>query len=219
MQQKAIVDTCLLHKLSADGKNPDYIKKVIDNLGYNPLAHKYVAEQEFELHGYLKKLLDEGFIEVVEYEEFLDSDFSRKLYEQQFIDIYNELRDYLKNKGGTKQMPELRIPTGHTIYDYHMHGSSMGDVHMILMASFMRLPVFLSEDSDIALLRDIAKRRLSISSYQLNIYNTMDLLRLIAVNSNADISHKEFENIVKQTGERSNWKDLNSIWNENHLKG
>ena len=92
----------------------------------------------------------------------------------------------------------------------------MGDVHMILMASFMRLPVFLSEDSDIGLLRDIAKRRLSLSSYQLHIYDTLDLLKQIAGNVDVNIPHKEFERIVKQVGERENWAQINAIWHGIH---
>ena len=88
----------------------------------------------------------------------------------------------------------------------------MGDVHMILMASFMRLPVFLSEDSDIVLLKDIAKRRLSLSSYQLHIYDTLNLLEQLAGSANISVSHKEFEIIVKQVGERENWAKVNAIW-------
>jgi len=105
------------------------------------------------------------------------------------------------------------------VYTHHIGRSSMGDVHMILMASFMRLPVFLSEDSDIALLQDIAKRRLSLASYQLQIFDTVDLLGQIAAKDDINITHKEFERIVKQVGERANWAKINSIWNEKHNRG
>ena len=177
-----------------------------------------MVEQEFALHGYLKKLIEDRYIATIEYDEFLGDSLSKQVYETQFVDIYNEMRSYLHTKGGFKQMPELKIPKGSNIYTHHMQGSSMGDVHMILMASFMRLPVFLSEDSDIALLKDIAKRRLSLSSYQLHIYDTLDLLEQIAGNANTGISHKEFERIVKQAGERENWSKVNAIWSTSHEK-
>ena len=214
----AIVDTCFLQKIASQGSCPDNIKKILDNSDYTPVAHKYVVEQEFGLHGYLQKLIDEGYITTVEYNEFLTDDFSKKIYEKQYVDIYNEIRNYLKSAGGRKQMPELKIPKGKTIYTHHIGGSSMGDVHMILMASFMRLPVFPSEDSDIMLLRDIAKRRLSLLTYQLQIYNTVDLLEQIAGKADLMISHNEFETIVKQVGERDNWAKLNAVWRDNHKK-
>lgn len=215
-KQRAIVDTCFLQKISSQGSCPDNIKRILDNSDYIPVAHKYVVEQELSLHGYLRKLVEEEYIITIEYEEFLEDDFSKMVYETQFVDIYDEMRNYLKSAGGRKQMPELKIPKGKNIYTHHIGGSSMGDVHMILMASFMGLPVFLSEDSDIELLRDIAKRRLSLSSYQLQIYDTANLLEQIAGKNNLSISHKEFETIVKQVGERGNWARINAIWNTNH---
>ncbi len=215
-KQRAIVDTCFLQKIASQGSCPDNIKKILDNSDYIPVAHKYVVEQELGLQGYLQKLIDEGYIATIEYSEFLPDDFSKMLYEKQYVDIYNEIRNYLMSAGGRKQMPELKIPNGKTIFTHHIGGSSMGDVHMILMAAFMRLPVFLSEDSDIMLLRDIAKRRLSLSAYQLQIYNTADLLEQIAGKADLKITHKEFEMIVKQAGERENWAKLNAVWRENH---
>ena len=215
-KQRAIVDTCFLQKISSQGSCPDNIKRILDNSDYIPVAHKYVVEQELSLYGYLGKLVEEEYITTIEYEEFLGDDFSKMVYETQFVDIYDEMRNYLKSVGGRKQMPELNIPKGKNIYTHHIGGSSMGDVHMILMASFMGLPVFLSEDSDIELLRDIAKRRLSLSSYQLQIYDTSNLLEQIAEKNDLSISHKEFETIVKQVGERGNWARINAVWNANH---
>lgn len=215
-KQRAIVDSCFLQKIAAEGKCAENIKKIIDNSDYIPVTHRYVADYEFGLHRYLSELIEEKYITVVEYNEFLEDELSRDIYEAQFYSIYNEMRDYLQNYGTKKQMPELSIPKGHSIFTHHLQGSSMGDVHMILMASFMRLPVILSEDSDIPLLRDIAKRRLSVSNYQLKIYNTSDLLGEIASKPSIKLTHKEFENIVKQVGERGNWKEINAIWNSNH---
>ena len=217
-KQRAIVDTCFLQKIAAKGNCPENIRIILDNSEFSPVAHKYVVEQELALHGYLKKYVEDGYIATIEYDEFIGDALSKQLYETQFVDVYNEMRNFLQTKGGPKQMPNLKIPKGSDIYTHHMQGSSMGDVHMILMASFMRLPVFLSEDSDIALLRDIAKRRLSLSSYQLHIYDTLDLLKQIAGSTNADVSHKDFEIIVKQVGERENWAKVNAIWRESHEK-
>jgi len=215
-KQRAIVDTCFLQKIAANGSCPENIRIIIDNSDYTPVAHKYVVEQEMALNGYIKKYIDDGYISTIEYNEFIGDTLSKQLYEAQFVNIYNEIRGFLQSRGGKKQMPELKIPKGSDIYTHHMQGSSMGDVHMILMASFMRLPIFLSEDSDIALLRDIAKRRLSLSSYQLHIYDTFDLLKQIAGRSNTGISHKEFETIIKQAGERQNWAKLNAAWHVSH---
>ena len=44
----------------------------------------------------------------------------------------------------------------------------------------MRLPIILSEDGDIEFLRSVAKRKISGDAYNLDIYNVMDLILMIA---------------------------------------
>ncbi len=215
-KQRAIVDTCFLHKVSMSGKYVENIRLIIDNTDYVPVIHPYVAEQEFGLHSYLKRMVDEGYIETIKYSEFITDKFSNTIYQTQYRDIYEEMRNYLQSKGGKKQMPGLNIPKGKTIFDHHISGSSMGDVHMILMASFLRLPIFLTEDSDIELLRDIAKRRLSLSSYKLQIYDTKDIMKQIAEKADIEMSHNEFEKLVKQVGEKENWSEINKVWHYSH---
>lgn len=216
VKQKAIVDTCFLLKIADHGQHPDNIKKLLDNTNYIPVAHRYVVDHEFRVNSFLNTLIEEQYITTIEYDTFLDDKFSRDLYETSFFIIYNEMRDYMQRCGGSKQMPELNLPNGKTIYTHHLSKSSMGDVHMILMASFMRLPVFLSEDKDIDILKDIVKRRLNISTYELKIYNTFDLLKQVAKNTDNRLTHNEFKTIVKQSGERNNWSTINKSWKETH---
>lgn len=142
VKQKAIVDTCFLLKIADQGQHPDNIKKLLDNTNYLTVAHRYVVDQEFGLHSFIKRLIAEKYITTIEYEDFLKNDFSWLLYETQFFSIYNEMLEYMQKSGGRKQMPNLKISTGKTICMHHISGSSMGEVHMILMASFMRLPVY-----------------------------------------------------------------------------
>lgn len=216
IDKRAIVDTCFLEKISSEGDNADNIINVLDEIGFRPVAHPYVIEHEFGLKKYILDIIESGYIESVDYGEFLKDNTDRQMYEESFYLIYNELRILLKANGGKKQMPELNIPNGSSIYDWHISGSSMGDVHMILMASFMGIPVFITEDSDIDLLRDIVKRRLSIGMNELKIYDSEDLLMMIAEKTDTQITHKEFENIVKQTGLRKKWINLNKAWHDKH---
>lgn len=88
-KQIAIVDTCFLLKIADQGKQPNNIKILLDNTNYIPVAHQYVVEHEFVLHGFLKQLIAEKYVTVVEYEEFLTNDFARQLYETSFVSIYN----------------------------------------------------------------------------------------------------------------------------------
>lgn len=213
---KVIVDTCFLQKLSSGGKNTANIRIVLDELNYIPVAHPYIAKQELSLNSSLDKLVKEGYIEVIEYDEFIRDDFDKQLYEGYFVALYEDLRAYLEAKGGPKQMKALNLDKGQTIYDTHMQGSSMADVHMILMASFLRLPILITEDSDIELLRTMSRKKMKLGDYSLQIYSAIDLVKEIARKKETSVSKKELEKIINEMGERGMRSEVTKIWNAFH---
>ena len=84
------------------------------------------------------------------------------------------------------------------------------------MAFFMRLPIIFSEDGDIEFLRSVAKRKISSDSYNLDIYNVMDLLMMIAQKENTAFSKKELEKVVLEVKERSRLSEIKRAWNRTH---
>lgn len=215
-KKEAIVDTCFFNKLSNDGKNIEAFKKVLVDLDYKPVVHPYIAEKELDVFPHFNKLVEEGFIRKAEYSEFIDDEDDAELYEQYFPELYEEMREYLEIKGSKKQIEKLAIPKGQTIYTYRRAGMSLGDVHMILMAFFMRLPIILSEDGDIEFLRSVAKRKISSDSYDLEIYNVMDLIMMIAQKEDTTFSKKELKKVVLNVKERANLAEVNEAWDKSH---
>lgn len=215
-KKEAIVDTCFFNKLSNDGKNIEAFKKVLVDLDYKPVVHPYIAEKELDVFPHFNKLVEEGFIRKAEYSEFIEDEDDAELYEEYFPELYEEMREYLEIKGSKKQIEKLVIPKGQTIYTYRRAGMSLGDVHMILMAFFMRLPIILSEDGDIEFLRSVAKRKISSDSYNLDIYNVMDLIMMIAKKEDTTFSKKELEKVVLEVKERARLSEVKQVWNETH---
>ena len=215
-KKEAIVDTCFFNKLSNDGKNIEIFKKVLVYLDYKPVVHPYIAEKELDVFPHFNKLVEEGFIRKAEYSEFIEDEDDAELYEQYFYELYEEMREYLEIKGSKKKIEKLVIPKGQTIYTYRRASMSLGDVHMILMAFFMRLPIIFSEDGDIEFLRSVAKRKISSDSYNLDIYNVMDLIMMIAQKDNTTFSKKELEKVVLEVKERSRLSEVKREWNRTH---
>lgn len=215
-KKEAIVDTCFFNKLSNDGKSIEIFKKVLVDLDYKPVVHPYIAEKELDVFPHFNKLVEEGFVRKAEYSEFIEDEDDAELYEQYFYELYEEMREYLEIKGSKKKIEKLVIPKGQTIYTYRRASMSLGDVHMILMAFFMRLPIIFSEDGDIEFLRSVAKRKISSDSYNLDIYNVMDLLMMIAQKDNTTFSKKELEKTVLEVKERSRLSEVKRTWNRTH---
>ena len=215
-KKEAIVDTCFFNKLSNNGKNIEAFKKVLVDLEYKPVVHPYIAEKELDVFPQFNKLIEEGFIRKAEYSEFIEDEDDAELYEQYFPELYEEMREYLEIKGSKKRIEKLAIPKGQTIYTYRRAGMSLGDVHMILMAFFLRLPIILSEDGDIEFLRSVAKRKISSNSYNLDIYNVVDLIMMIAQKEDTTFSKKELEKVVLEVKERARLSEVKQAWNETH---
>ncbi len=215
-KREVLVDTAFLAKLSCDGKNVDIFKKVVSGLEFTPVFHPYIAENELDMYPYFQKLVDEDFVRVADYNEFLSDDEDKTLYESYFIDVHNALREYLAAAGGRKQLEKLILPAGQTVFTYRKASMSLGDVHMILMAFFLRMPIILTEDSDIGVLRSITKRKMTSESYKLDIYNAVDLLLMIAEMDSTSFSKRDLVDIAKSIGERVHQSEVKQTWNRVH---
>ncbi|MCC8102716.1 MAG: hypothetical protein LIP11_10820 [Clostridiales bacterium] len=212
-----IVDTCFLQKLSSEGKQIDNIKKVLTELEYNPIVHPYIYEHELSLYSYFVRLVEDGHIKVIEYKEFQKDEVDKQTYEAYYDMLYEEMRLTLEAMDSPKKVEKMCLHRGQTIYNTHKQGSSMGDVHMILMASYLQIPILLTEDSDIEMLRDIADRRLHLGQYSLQILNGVQLIMDIAKKRDSTITIKEIEIILKSMRERSTVSSIKTLWRENHL--
>lgn len=215
-KKEVLVDTVFLEKLSCNGKNLDTFKKVLSDLDFKPVVHPYLADNEMDMHSYFHKLVAEGFVRVAKYDEFLRDEEDEALYEAYFVDIHNELRERLEAKGGIKQLERLVFPAGQTVFTYRKASMSLGDVHMILMAFFAGMPIILTEDSDIDVLRSITKRKMGSETYTLNIYNAVDLLTMIAEKEESTFEKSDLVNIAKSIGERVHQSDIKQAWNKTH---
>lgn len=215
-KREVLVDTVFLGKLSNDGRNVETFKKIMSDLGYSPVVHPYIAANELDMYSYFDKLVDEKFIRVADYSEFLKDEEDQELYESYFIDIHNKMREYLEAVGGKKQLERLVLPPNQTVFSYRKAAMSLGDVHMILMAFFMKMPVILTEDSDIALLRTITKSKMSSDAYSLGIYSAVDLLTMIAKKEDTVFLKQELLDVVKAIGEKKHLSEVKQLWNSHH---
>ena len=136
---EVIVDTCFLQKLSSEGKAIDNVKRILTELEYIPVVHPYIYEYELSLYSYFVRLVEEKYIRVISYNEFQKDTADKQTYEDYYDVLYEEMILTLEAMNSPKQIEKLCLHKhkGQTIYNTHKQGSSMGDVHMILMASYL----------------------------------------------------------------------------------
>ena len=210
---EALVDTCFLQKFSRDGKDAETLKSILENLEFRPVIHPYIWKHELSMFSYVEKLIKDGMIRVATYEEFLAEE-DRELYLWQFLELYKELGEYYKVMNISK--PFEKLPEDCDIFTYRKAKTSLGDVHVILMAAYAEIPVVFTEDGDISALRSIAKRRIDSESYQITIYDALDALGQIIEKSNCPFSKKDVEHILNVMGERSERSRMKKLWDQYH---
>ncbi|MCD8177273.1 MAG: hypothetical protein LUE98_07570 [Tannerellaceae bacterium] len=215
-ETEVLIDTGFLGKLSCNGKQPGNFQKVLTDLNYKPVIHPYIAQNELDMYPYFEKLVAENTVRVAKYREFLHDEEDRTLYSEQFVAIHNELRECLELSGSKKQLEELHFPSGQNVFSYRKASMSLGDIHMILMAFYIQMPVILTEDSDIALLRSIARRYIERGAYTLEIYNVVDLLKMIAQNPTTTFTKNEMVSLTKSVGEKAHVSEVKQVWNGAH---
>lgn len=209
---EVLIDTVFLHKLSSEGKEIEALKQVLSELEFKPIVHPYIAKNELDMFPYVDKLVSEGYIRIASYDEFLFEKSDKDIYCSYFQDIHDDLRKYLDSTAGRKKLDILRLPMGQDIFGYRKAGMSLGDVHMILMASFMKIPVILSDDSDMDILRIIVKKKISYSEYELNILSCIEVLEKIALLKEKNFTKAELLKILKNIGENKNKHIITKAW-------
>ena len=78
------------------------------------------------------------------------------------------------------------------------------------------MPIILTEDSDIDVLRSITKRKMGSETYALEIYSAVDVLIMIAEKEETIFEKNDLVDIVKSIGERRHQSDIKQAWNRTH---
>ncbi|MBO7453017.1 MAG: hypothetical protein J6U54_22010 [Clostridiales bacterium] len=192
---KVIVDTCFLSKFKKGTEiSPDF-RTLIDEAGFELLVHPYTYENEMGITSRMRKNLEQNNCRVIEYTEFLSSDAFRKYYSGLFIEIYNEFYARLVSCDSIKADKMHRLEEETDVFNIRFSGSSLGDVHIILLALFKNIPIILSEDSDMSMIYSIAKTKINSDSYQLKVYKIVDLVEYIKAKDGKTISNNELKRI------------------------
>jgi len=168
------------------------------------------------MFSYFEKLVTEGYIRVADYTEFVRDEVDKELYKGYFQVLHDRLREYLDVQGGKKKLDKLVLAPGQDLFNYRKAGMSLGDVHMILMAAFIKIPVILSDDADMDALKCISKNVISYSNFELTILSCVEVFEKIALLEGTSFSKAELLELLKKAGENKNKSRIIQAWNSVH---
>lgn len=143
---KVVLDTDFINGITSYelGDGADLFRRVFCALGKTPVVHPYVADYELYGNKTALKLLDEGVLVRITYCDFLPQNAARHiLYHRNFRDIHEIIREEDQQHKKGAGIP----PIGAEEDIFARHGRrSYGEVHSILMATELGIPLFYSND-------------------------------------------------------------------------
>ena len=196
---KVILDCDFLQGI-LNNTSVDFLKQLMNELHVKPVVHEYVAEVELKYCSEAQELIEDGYIEKIEYSQYLHSDYDRKIYNEMVWEL-------LENHGKGTLPPEKYRDVFRE--GFHYSENSIGEIMSELMAKRMQLPLFASNDGGA---KSIAKLRINSSKYTLTVKNIAELLYDIGGRENG-LAWKDIKAVLREKRWHEEREKLWQMWN------
>lgn len=149
-----LLDADFCNILLKNDNNISFFKSIFEILIINPAIHIYVFDNELFHNNSIKALVNENYIKILNYNDFLKDDVDRVSYQQSFYDYYlfmnNEKLDNLN------------------IFTYRKSEYNLGEIHSLITAQICKIPVFISNDKGA---KELAYNRINSTAFQIIVKN------------------------------------------------
>lgn len=193
-EEKVAIDTDFFIKITEKSKDGDLFVKLMNELNVRPVMHEYVYYEELCGYSIAENLVNKKFIEIVKYEDFL-ADGTREWYENAFREAYKYF-NYNKFQGD--------------VYTDKKKGRNLGEIRTALMAVYMGIKVFMSDDCGA---KEYVKERVNSRRHPLEVQNIYDVLMIIAGKENRKVSWSEIKGCAKRVvKDRKRYEEIKAQW-------
>jgi predicted nucleic acid-binding protein len=170
-------------------KEKEFIRSIFDSLQKKPVIHIFVFEQELLTNAVVKELVDEKYINVIGYNDFLPAEVFKTQYAETFVDFYNFMNGE-------------NIDKVFDVITKHRSKKNMGEIHSLILAHYMEIPIFMSNDNGA---KNLAKSKINTLSFTITVMNVCEVFCEIKRNGVIQIDKKAVRSILKQ---RRTWFDI-----------
>lgn len=175
-------------------REKEFVRSIFDSLQKKPVVHVFVFEQELLTNTVIQELVSEKYIDVIDYKAFLPAEIFKTQYTETFADFYKFMNGEVIDK----------------VFDVitkHRSKKNMGEIHSLILAHYMGIPIFMSNDNGA---KNLAKSKVNTQKFTITVMNICEVFCEIKKNGIIQIDKKAVRSILK---ERRNWLDI-----YNHLE-
>lgn len=184
MKNKVVLDSDFCQLLLSKNNKEEakvFFKNVFICLDLHPCLHKYVCEEELFNIDSVQDLVNENFIQVISIEDLTPSIADKKLYMILFKDYY-------------KYMNEQEWIDKDDVFSKRYAGKNMGEIHSLILALYLKIPCFFSNDKGA---KTLAKNKINSQSFEIEVKNVEQVFYDIDAIENNEVELKERNRILK----------------------
>lgn len=188
MENRVVVDSDFCNML-VNGENiekgKDFIRSIFDSLQKKPALHSFVFHQELFINEAIKDLVAEKYIEIIDYNDFL----TEEIFKMQYIETFVELFYFMNGE---------IIPNKFESITKHRAKKNMGEIHSLLLAQYMNIPIFMSNDKGA---KNLAKNKINTQSFAITVKDVCDVFIDIKKSGIKQIDTQIVRSILKKRNE------------------
>lgn len=196
-KREVAIDADFFKKLTEKDVSGELFLKIMDELNISPVMHEYVYSYELNGNPTARKLKESGIIKIYNYPDYINAS-NGQAYQSNFERAY----DYFNAKKFKGD-----------VYSYHHSEESLGEIRTSLMALYLKIDLFMSDDGDA---KSFVTNRLSSRRHKITVYNIYDTLVELHNLENLSIKWSEVKGMAKRVFERAMYKydAINELWHE-----
>lgn len=194
MENRVVIDSDFCNMIAPGkdiNKEKKFFRSIFDSLQKKPIIHVFVFTQELLTNIAIKELESENYIEVVDYNSFLPTEIFKTQYTETFADFYF----FMNGESINNTFPDIIT---------HRAKKNMGEIHSLILAHYLNIPIFMSNDNGA---KNLAKSKINTQAFSIIVKNVLEVFCDIKLQGNSQIDKKAVRAILK---ERKNWREIYS---------
>ena len=197
-KEKFILDPDFMnYMIRAKGNVEYYFNKIVNDLNVEPVIHEFLYNKEMMVNPFVNKLVSEGKIKVIRYQDFLE-DMNDTYYAGLFSDLYK----YCNGR-------ELEYGNKNFVTYQESH-ANLGEIHSVILALYKGYTLLFSNDNGA---KAMVQAKINTEQYQLKVKNIMDVFEELALMKEKTMTKKDFDTLTKgDKGRSDSIKKIKEKW-------
>lgn len=192
-KKEIVIDTDIFIKFTIIDTSGTIFLKIMDIMNVNPVMHAYVYNEELMGNATARYLVDNDFIKIYDYRDYLiDSEKGA------YIALFNTAYKYFNYKNFSGN-----------VFTYRMKEESLGEIRSSLMAYYLGIDMFMSDDGEA---KAYIVDRLRNNKHWIEVYNLYDTLYELKSLGSKSFSWQGIKSIAKSELSRDKYDALNTYW-------